>query len=362
MVDTEQKTAQILQTCLEAIQSGKETIDSVVSRYPELEDELRPQLENAVWLTSRRFVLDPSPEFVHRSRQRLVARIKAEQREAAVAPSLKSSLLSLLRMPPVVLRGVVTILVVFLLLMGADQMVENTSGSIPGDPGYSVKRTVEDLTLAVSSDPGQQIVLYLEYSQRRLGEVNVLVDKSRYVDATTTLNEFEEQVRSAVSSLNSVKDSDTVHKELLAMTIQEKLSDHTRELNTLMPRVPTDTKPAVEKAMMVSSDGLVVAQSAIKRLMTIRTPQPSDVPPLSTDSLCFQPVVGLHRPMWIFLSLTRRLPTSISRFSPAPPPRINHRTIPANRAQLWLRLDPPVSRCQLRRRICCPRIFRMSRS
>jgi hypothetical protein len=128
----------------------------------------------------------------------------------------------------------------------------------------------------VSNDPGQQIVLYLEYSQRRLSETNTLVDESRYTDANQTLDEFQEQVRSAVASLDSVKDTDTVHKELLAMTIQEKLSDHNKQLNTLLPKVPPGTKMAVSQAMMVSNDGVAVAQTAIKRLSTMHTPQPGD--------------------------------------------------------------------------------------
>jgi hypothetical protein len=283
MVDTEQKTALILQNCLDAIQSGDETIDIVLKRYPELEDELRPQLENAIWLAAHQPLLDPNPQFIKQSRQRLVSRIQYEQSKAAATqPSLKTSLLSLFRMPPVMLRAAVTLMMIFVLLIGADRVVETTATAIPGDPGYTVKRSMEDLTLAVSNDPGQQVVLHLEFSQRRLTEVNTLVNKARYTDATQTLDEFEEQVRSAVVSLDSVRDEDTVHKELLAMTVQEKLSDHSKQLSSLLPKVPSASKSAVSEALMVSSDGQVVAQTAIKRLMTMHTPQPANQQSTST--------------------------------------------------------------------------------
>lgn len=277
MADTEQRTAQIFQDCLDAVQYRGETLDSVLARYPELEDELRPGLENALWLMSRRPVLDPDPAFVRQSRQRLMARIKAQQR-VEEKPSWLAGLVSFLRMPPVVLRSVMTLLLVVFLLMGADRVVETTETAIPGDAGYTVKRTVEDLTLAVSNDPGQQIVLHLEYSQRRLAETNALVDQKRYNDATETLNEFEDQVKNAVVSLDEVRDEDTVHKELLAMTISEKLTDHTRQLNTLMTRVPDDSKAAVDEAIHASRTGAVLAQTAIKRLIQLRTPQPGDAP------------------------------------------------------------------------------------
>ncbi len=286
MANTETRSALILQACLDAVQTGAETVETVLSRYPELEDELRPQLENAVWLMAHRSVLDPDPTFVRRSRQRLMARISAQQRQVAAAPSWKTTLLSVFRMPPVVLRAAVALLVVVVLLMGTDRVVETTESAIPGDPGYTVKRTVEDLTLAVSNDPGQQIVLYLEYSQRRLSEVNALVDKSRYNDATETLDEFQTQVKKAVTSLDAVRDEDTVHKELLAMTIQEKLSDHSRQLSILLPRVPDAARPAVTRALNVSASGVEIASSALKRLMTIRTPQPGELPSTPTvDSL-----------------------------------------------------------------------------
>lgn len=280
MVDTEHRTAQILQNCLDAIQIGDETVDSVLSLYPDLEEELRPQLENALWLMDRRALLEPDPAFIQQSRTRLMNRIQAQQRAAApVATSWKESFLAFFRLPPVVVRAAATVLLVFVLLMGADRVVESTETSVPGEPGYTVKRTVENFTLAVSNDPGQQIVLYLEYSQRRLSETNVLVDESRYTAANETLDEFQEQVRSAVSSLDSVKDADTVHKELLAMTIQEKLSDHKKQLDQLLPKVPPQTKAVVAQAMMVSNDGLAVAQTTVRRLSTMKTPVPGETKP-----------------------------------------------------------------------------------
>lgn len=272
MLDTEQRTALILQTCIEAIQTGQDTLEGVLRRYPELADTLRPQLESALWLMDRRALVDIEPDAIQRRRARFEARIRAEQR--AARPSFKEIFLSIFRLPPVALRAALTVAMVFILLIATDRVVTATEGTIPGDPGYSVKRTVEDISLAVSPDPGQRIVLYLEYSGRRLTEVDVLVDMSRFTDATQTLDEFEQQVRSAVASLDSVADQDTVHKELLAMTIQDKLIDHTRKLDEILPRMPAAGKSAVQSAMLVSSDGAVVASTAIKRLMTLQTPVP----------------------------------------------------------------------------------------
>lgn len=273
MVDTEQRTALILQTCIEAIQTGQDTLEGVLRRYPELEETLLPQLESALWLTDRGHLVSPDPVLQPMRRRRFEARLRAQQR--AARPSFKDTLLSVFRLPPVALRAAFTALLVLMLLVGTDRVVTATEGSIPGEAGYNVKRTVENLSLAVAPDPGQRIVLHLEYSERRLDEVDVLVDMSRFSDATQTLDEFEQQVRSAVASLDRVADQDTVHKELLAMTIQDTLTGHTRKLDEILPKMPAAGKTAVQSAMLVSNDGVVVASTAIKRLMTLQTPQPT---------------------------------------------------------------------------------------
>ena len=73
-----------LQSGLDLIRSGGETIDSVVARYPEFAEDLRAQLEVAMWLSSSRAILNPSPEFVSTSKRRLITKIKQEQQTTAV--------------------------------------------------------------------------------------------------------------------------------------------------------------------------------------------------------------------------------------------------------------------------------------
>ena len=75
-----------LQTCLDLIRGGRETIESVVALYPEFADELRAQLEIAAWLTSASSALDPRPGFVAASRSRLVSRIQQESRPPVAVP------------------------------------------------------------------------------------------------------------------------------------------------------------------------------------------------------------------------------------------------------------------------------------
>jgi hypothetical protein len=48
-----------LLACLEMIGSGQESIDGLLSRYPEFAEELRPQLEAAQWLYAHKSAVDP---------------------------------------------------------------------------------------------------------------------------------------------------------------------------------------------------------------------------------------------------------------------------------------------------------------
>jgi len=79
MLQTQDELVWILQLCLEVIESGQETVDSLLSRYPELWDTLRRPLEAAAWLYNHTHLLNPRPGFVDASRQRLVYHLYYER-------------------------------------------------------------------------------------------------------------------------------------------------------------------------------------------------------------------------------------------------------------------------------------------
>jgi hypothetical protein len=79
ILQTQDELARILQLCLEVIESGQETVDSLLSRYPELWDTLRPPLEAAAWLYNHTHLWNPRPEFVDASRQRIVYHLYHER-------------------------------------------------------------------------------------------------------------------------------------------------------------------------------------------------------------------------------------------------------------------------------------------
>jgi len=123
-----------LEICLQDIEQGAD-IDTVLFRYPELADELRPILEASV--NARRMEVAPPPVEVVRRNRAKVLQHAAQLREAKVkSPSRRIWLASLRRVA-------VTLAVVATLFVSGTGLVRAASATLPGDNLYPVKRTWE---------------------------------------------------------------------------------------------------------------------------------------------------------------------------------------------------------------------------
>jgi len=161
--------------CLELIREGRETLESVVARYPEYAEELRAQLEAVTWLFAHKTALEPRPGFVAASRRRLVARIKEGPQPAPL--TWKDRLLQAFEPQKVAPIAFVAVLMVFLFLGGT--IVTLARNSLPGDPLYSVKRNLEQIALATSIDKSRDAKHRLQFVEARLTEIKQLIEKGR---------------------------------------------------------------------------------------------------------------------------------------------------------------------------------------
>jgi hypothetical protein len=71
MARNQQKIEQVLQTCLDLIESGQETVESVLARYPEFADQLKAEI--ALWLSTQKDTLNPRPGWVAASKRQVMA-------------------------------------------------------------------------------------------------------------------------------------------------------------------------------------------------------------------------------------------------------------------------------------------------
>ena len=289
---------QILQSCLEAIQSGEETIGSILSRYPEYERELRPQLETAFWLMQNKEAFNPNPDFIAASRGRLLAQIGAELGSVgaaaeSAAPELGSEgapvpapspaqqaqptwweRLADLARPRLAFQFAVALLLLAFLVAGSSRAVFAARNALPGDRLYGVKIAQERVQVLVTLSSAGDARLHTRFAQRRLLELEELVLENRYEYVEDTVEAYEVQVNAALANLREVASQDPEQVEQIGSQLQAVLRGQTTVLAILSESVPDDTRSQLERAMDVSAAGVVAANEiiAIAVAQTTATP------------------------------------------------------------------------------------------
>jgi hypothetical protein len=158
----------ILDRCLADVAAGRETIDSCLRRYPAQAGQLAALL--AVAERARTLPPAPLPVDKHRALETRLLKRTAELRSKPVSRSAAPRLPLWRRSVALAMASIVA---VFLLLGSA---VSASAVSVPGDVLYPVKRTTEQVRLALTPE-GQQVDLHLEFARQRLQELNVLQER-----------------------------------------------------------------------------------------------------------------------------------------------------------------------------------------
>lgn len=160
-----------LEICLREIERGAD-VDTLLFRYPDLADELRPILEASVKAKGMASPV-PSEEIVRRNRAKLLQHA-AEMRERKAVPPPSRRIWSVpLR------RALVTLAVLVMLFVSGTGLVRASSSSLPGDNLYPVKRTWERLSLWLTVDAAVREELEFEHENERLEELNELLALGR---------------------------------------------------------------------------------------------------------------------------------------------------------------------------------------
>jgi hypothetical protein len=153
-----------LEICLRALEQGYE-IDSALALYPELQAELRPLLD--AFARARQLAAGHPPAAVQaRGRARLLQHA-ARLRERA-GPHWPSFV-------PGLRRTALVLGLAAVFFLSSTGLVSASSGALPGDQLYRVKRTWEDLRLWMIFDPRGRELLENEYEQERVDEINELL-------------------------------------------------------------------------------------------------------------------------------------------------------------------------------------------
>ena len=138
----------ILETCLGQVLNGQQTIDSVLSRYPDYADELRAELDAVLWLQDRRKLVEMRPGYLAASRKRLVTQIS---QPVPVKKPVKKPALAWWNQKAFRLSFVALFLFVF--VFSAWGGVYAASTALPGDTLHQVKLAAAKLLFEIPEPP-----------------------------------------------------------------------------------------------------------------------------------------------------------------------------------------------------------------
>ena len=155
----DKQIADTLNNCFEKMLAGDESIESCLARYPEHALELKPLLET---MKAARAASNLSPDLSFRARARYEFRsalydsMSAKKRPALSGRWRWATIAST--------AGV-------LLLTSAGGVVAASSGSMPGQALYQVKRTIENVQLTMTPSQAAKARLYATLADRRVSEI-----------------------------------------------------------------------------------------------------------------------------------------------------------------------------------------------
>ncbi len=224
--------AQVLASCLDAIEQQGLSLEECIARYPDQRLALCELLPAAQALRSAPGVT-PSLDFRMDARQRLAACLPARQaRRAKWFPR----------------RGVYVQAALALLMVGvlATSVVTASARALPNDLLYPAKRTIEQVRLAFASDHLRNGDLRLAFAAERLHEVERLIDMGRGADAAAAIEEFSVHIQSAVSIVQT--SSDTPERAALLARVAELLRSSDAALSNVQDRLPESAQAAVTRA------------------------------------------------------------------------------------------------------------------
>ena len=287
----------IIDDCLKEIVAGRETLESCLRRYPAHAARLAPALEVAERL--RR--LPAAPVMPVDKRRVLETRYlkRATQLQARATQRAVDSQRGMRR------RGLMPVIVAFLVCLILVTAVTTASASVPGDALYPVKRVTEQVRLTLTSGP-LQAALHLNLAQERLVELRTLAERREVptnllteisVETAVVLQQIPslplEQQQTLLVQLTEFNDRNSQVLQSVAafatgdtqISVQAALADSTAKQNQAKAmfasiKILPDSPPSAEKGPRLTPAGIENRPTQVDSATKKSTLQPS-----ATDEL-----------------------------------------------------------------------------
>jgi len=283
----------ILQDSLEALLTGEAELDALLARYPEHREELQPRLEAVLWLDERKAALDPPPGFVENSSERLLARLEANGFQNVAVQETDSRPLGWIGAWLAALRQsltrrnafqfAMTMIVVFSLLFGFYGAARASQSALPGEPLYGLKIGLERVELTLAFSEVKRAELHIRFAQRRLFEIQQLIQEDRYERVAQAVADFEEQMSKANQSLELAAQQDPARAKELLVAMQETLTRQQAVFTAMTETVPPQVRPDIDRLLAATDVGLAQTQELLDGIGDLIGPGLTVTPVVTQD-------------------------------------------------------------------------------
>ncbi len=229
----------MLDICLDRIVRG-DTIEQCLESYPEQAAELEPLLRAALATVRASSSIEPRPEFQRLAKHQLLSTIEEKRKKLTVH---RKTLWSWQR------RWAVALVAVLVILLAGVGTVSASASSLPGDTLYPVKTAAENVQGFFTFGSEAKANFYMSLAQRRLNELNKLVEENRDIPQSL-LEAMSSETDNAITILsgNQQLGNESVDR-LMGLT-----SNQNTVLTELIEEVPSTAKVKIQEALNKSED------------------------------------------------------------------------------------------------------------
>ncbi|MCU0489467.1 MAG: DUF5667 domain-containing protein [Anaerolineales bacterium] len=148
------------------------------------------------------------------------------------------------------IRLIVVILAAVVILAGAIGVTRAAAQSaIPGDALYPVKTGLEQTRLSLASDAGVRAEMKMEFAEKRLDEIQKLIQEGRYQEVNAAVLAFESEINGAILELGTLAEIDPTRAAAIAKVITSALTRYAQALSALAASAPDSVRSEVARAL-----------------------------------------------------------------------------------------------------------------
>jgi hypothetical protein len=239
-------------------QSGEASVEDFLQEYPEQAETLGVLLELAEEIHTRMTPSGPEDVFTSTSSSRLLNLLRARYKEAQKKPSKRAW------RPKWPMRWawrpaylLITALLVIGVLGATAGVAQASTGALPGDTLYGVKRAIEETRLALTWTAIGDTGLLVRFADERLNEIEALMAVGREDDIQEPLAGYEDMITRLVEVAEEAPYSG---KPGSLEHLQTRLTQNITTLERVQAQLPQQAQEAIRKAIERSQHGREVIE------------------------------------------------------------------------------------------------------